>query len=67
MKTSRNPSEFFKRRGIVPMTRNPAPRLKPGGLLVNFVKVLSSQPQTELLVPLEGDPAPDRGKSVEWK
>lgn len=66
MGASRSPIEFMQRLGLTAESRQPAPRLCPQDLLVNFVPVEDTNLDPGLLSQFEGDPAPDRAVTKPW-
>lgn len=67
MPVSRSPVEFLQRHGLVDETLQPASRLAPEDLLVNFLPLHAPpQPAQSILRACEGEPPPDRGTAQPW-
>ena len=65
MAKSRSPLQFMRRSGLWPFeSLRPASRFSPGDLMINFYR--DSNPNLEQLLPLEGNPSPNRGTTREW-
>lgn len=66
MAQSRSALDFMQRSGLIAESRQPAPRLEPGAMLINFVPEENRNLDTKLLQGFEGEPPPDRAVTKPW-
>lgn len=57
---------FLERSGIVPTYRRPRPRMEPGALGIHDMELSPPLPLPPLQQHLNGEPPPDRAKTLEW-
>lgn len=61
-----NARSFLERIGIWPSYRNPEARITPANFKVHTLPLSPPLPLPALQDYLQGDPAPDRGQTLEW-
>lgn len=61
-------TNFLERGGFIQTYRNPTPRISPRALGIHNrpEAEIAPLPLPELQYHLNGDPAPDRGQTLEW-
>lgn len=64
--TAGSARNFLERIGILKAYRNPMPAMTTGASLVHEIPLSPPLPLPELLGFLDGEPAPDRGKTLSW-
>lgn len=59
---------YLERAGIIPTYRNPGPRIEPRSHAIHTEPdaIVAPLPLPTLQGYLNGDPAPDRGQTLEW-
>jgi hypothetical protein len=63
---TRSSQTFLQRVGIEPTVPGPMPVIVPDGLIVHRIPLLPPLPKPVLLLPAEGEPPPDRGRTDTW-
>jgi hypothetical protein len=63
---NRSSRTFLQRTGIEPTVAGPLPTTVPANLIVHRIPLVPPQPRPALLLPTEGAPPPDRGRTDSW-
>jgi hypothetical protein len=63
---SRSSRNYLQRLGLEPTIRRPLPTTAPDALIIHRQPVRPPLPHPTLLLPAQGAPPPDRGRTEAW-